>query len=70
MGFDEGVVKAVLNIGMLDLNWIVDQCLEESPDVVLPLKQTDSDYLEKIVTPSALRYARQTTRPPSKGKKS
>ena len=53
MGFHEGVVKAVLNIGMLDLNWIVDQCLEESPEVVLPLKQADSDYLEKIVTPSA-----------------
>ena len=47
MGFDEGVVKAVLNMGMLDLNWIVDQCLEKSPEVVLPLKQADSDYLEK-----------------------
>jgi len=44
MGFDEGVVKAVLNVGVLDLNWIVDQCLEESPEVVLPLKQTESDY--------------------------
>ena len=53
MGFDEGVVKAVLNVGVLDLNWIVDQCLEESPEVVLPLKQTDSDYSKKIVTPSA-----------------
>ena len=47
MGFDEGVVKAVLNVGVLDLNWIVDQCLEESPEVVLPLKQTESDYLKK-----------------------
>ena len=49
MGFQEGVVKAVLNIGMLDLNWIVDQCLEESPEVVLPLKQTDYDSLQLSV---------------------
>ena len=44
MGFDEKVVEAVLNIGVLDLNWIVDQCLQDSPEVV---KQADSDYLEK-----------------------
>ena len=47
MGFDEEVVEAVLNTGVLDLNWIVDQCLQESPEVVFPVKQADSDYLEK-----------------------
>ena len=34
MGFDEEVVEAVLNTGVLDLNWIVDYCLQASPEVV------------------------------------